>query len=320
MSEKINGKYYNICLKNGFLPDDENTKYCSAGKTLRVDNAAGHGTYWIYEAGDLFSIRIHDFYFNQTQTMTFRFYDCTSITKYDEISGTELPSGRKLTSGCIKSFIGGKEHPYSVEIPAKKRISSIGIEILPAFYNKYLKDLNPDEYKNITKAFHSVDQTDDFPEMSALLSEIKAFRGEGLAAQLFYNAKVSEAMSLLANYQKSTVHNLSQNDKEHIRTVTMYIDENYTKSITIKDLEKLAYMGTTKLQKSFRQYHGCTITTYIQHKRIEKAKELLKNTSMPVNEIAAETGYKKASHFSEIFKKTTGILPLKYRKSHSGKC
>ena len=309
-------RYYQYCLKSGFLPDEGNTKYCSAGKTLRLNEDAGYGTYWIYEHKDLFNIRIHDFYFNQSQTLTFRYYNCMSITKYDEISGTELPSGRQLTSGCIKSFIGGIDRPYSITIPANARISSICIEVLPAFYDQYLKDLNPEEYHKIMDAFTSFDQSNDFPEMSALVSEIRDFRGEGLTAQLFYSAKVSEAMSLLTNYQKSSSQVLKPSDRDRIHKVTMYLDQNYTQPIVIKELEKIAFMGTTKLQNSFRQYHNCTITAYIQYKRIEKAKQLLQNTSLPINEIATQIGYKKSSHFSEIFKKMTGTLPLKYRKSH----
>lgn len=309
--------YYKFCLKSGLLPDEENSDYCLVGKTLRINEEFGHGTYWIYEHKNLFNIRIHDFYFKTSQTLTFRYYNCMSITKYYEITGTELPSGRKLTSGCLKSFIGQKDQPYSIMIPANARISSVCIEILPAFYKKYIKNINPDEYQKLIDAFVSFDQSDDFPEMSALLSDIKNFRGEGLSAQLYYNAKVSEAMSLMINYRHSSLFSLKPIDRERIHNVTEYIDNNFSSHITIGDLEKVAFMGATKLQNSFRTYHNCTITAYIQSRRIEKAKLLLQTTSLPVNEIAIAVGYKKSSQFSEIFKKLTGTLPLKYRKSCS---
>ena len=318
MNSTKKDRFYNDCIKKGFLPDEDNTDYCSAGKTLKVDEKSGHGTYWIYEHSNLFNIRIHDFSFTETQTMTFRYYDCMSITKYDEITGTELPSGRKLKPGCIKAFIGGLDRPYKLTIPAGTRISSIGIEILPAFYEDYLKKLNPEEYHFVMDAFLSFDQATDFPEMSTLLSEIRAYRGTGLTAQLFYSAKVSEALSLLVHYHESDAHRLNASDSDAIHNVTTYIDRHFTESLPLKELERIACMGTTKLQNTFRTYHGCTITVYIQQKRMALARQLLQNTSLSISEIAAKTVYKKPSHFSEIFKKTTGTLPLKYRKSHAG--
>ena len=43
------------------------------------------------------------------------------------------------------------------------------------------------------ESFQSLDQTDHFPEMVRLLKEVRDYRGEGLAAKLFYNGKVAEA-------------------------------------------------------------------------------------------------------------------------------
>lgn len=67
-------------------------------------------------------------------------------------------------------------------------------------------------------AFRKIDQTSDFPEMSRLLTEIKDYRGEGIAAKLFYEGKVAEAVSMVVEYQKKhpdkPAHKLSQQDIE----------------------------------------------------------------------------------------------------------
>ena len=49
---------------------------------------------------------------------------------------------------------------------------------------------------NPVDAFRKIDQTSDFPEMSRLLTEIKDYRGEGIAAKLFYEGKVAEARQI----------------------------------------------------------------------------------------------------------------------------
>ena len=51
---------------------------------------------------------------------------------------------------------------------------------------------------------------------------------------------------------------------------------------------------------------------------MEKAKELLLSTGERINDIALRTGYTTASHFITIFKKKTGLSPLKYREIYGG--
>ena len=75
---------------------------------------------------------------------------------------------RRLTAGCIKTFFGG-QHPYKAIFHKNIPIRTIGIEIMPAYYEKYLKEAFPDEYINPDEAFWEIDQTNNFPEMVSLL-------------------------------------------------------------------------------------------------------------------------------------------------------
>ena len=76
------------------------------------------------------------------------------------------------------------------------------------------------------EAFQKIDQTSYFPEMSRLLTEIKNYRGEGVAAKLFYEGKVAEAVSMVVEYQKKhpekITQKLSRQDIESIQTVASY--------------------------------------------------------------------------------------------------
>ena len=132
--------------------------------------------------------------------------ECLSITKYESISGEELSPYRRLSAECIKTFVGGYE-PYKVLIHKKIPICSIGVEIMPAYYNDYLKKQYPGEYTNPLSAFRQIDQTTDFPEMEMLLHQIKTYRGDGISAGLFYEGKVAEAVSLIVEYQKKIKKN-----------------------------------------------------------------------------------------------------------------
>ena len=93
-------------------------------------------------------------------------------------------------------------------------------------------------------AFRKIDQTSDFPEMSRLLTEIKDYRGEGIAARLFYEGKVAEAVSMVVEYQKKhpdkPAHKLSQQDIENLQIVAAYLSDHYAFDIPLERLTQIA--------------------------------------------------------------------------------
>ena len=173
-------------------------------------------------------------------------------------------------------------------------IRSVGIEIAPAYYEDYLKKLYPEAQINPIDAFRKIDQTSDFPAMSRLLTEIKDYRGEGIAAKLFYEGKVAEAVSMVVEYQKKrpdkTIHKLSQQDIESIQTVASYLSDHYAFDIPLERLTQIACMGTTKLKSCFKKYYDCTITEYIQQRRMSQAEYLLAYTELTVGQVAKQWG------------------------------
>ena len=69
-------------------------------------------------------------------------------------------------------------------------------------------------------------------------------------------------------------------------------------------------------QKScFKKYYDCTITEYIQQRRMSQAEYLLAYTELTVGQVAQTVGYSTSSRFAELFRKSTGLLPLEYRKT-----
>ena len=74
--------------------------------------------------------------------MEFNLPEALSITQYESISGEELNPYRRMSAGCIKAFIGGYK-PYKALIHKKIPIRSIGIEVMPAYYEDYLQKQYP---------------------------------------------------------------------------------------------------------------------------------------------------------------------------------
>ena len=188
MSEIIDQFYTPLLIGHGFIRDPDNQQYGALGDCWKLSPEVGEGTYWTYGQKDLYDIKIHNFSFHEDFMLECSMPECLSITRYDSISGEELSPYRRLSAGCIKTFIGGYA-PYKALIHKNIPIRSVGIEIAPAYYEDYLKKLYPEAQINPVDAFRKIDQTSDFPEMSRLLTEIKDYRGEGIAAKLFYEGK-----------------------------------------------------------------------------------------------------------------------------------
>ena len=318
MNSKIITEYYNPLLqKSSFLPAECGNRFCSAGRCWQLSPALGDGYYWIYAQKDLFDIKIHDFSFHEDFFLDFESPECISISRYDSISGEQLNPYRRLSAGTIQTIVGGGR-PYKALIHRRIPVHAVGVEIFPAYYEDYLKKQFPEEYFDLSAAFSSVDQSEDFPAMSKLLFEIESYRGEGMAAGLFYEAKVAEAIALVANEQKRQGRKperpLSQNDLAGLENVVSYIGDHYAFDLPLERLSGVACMSPTKLKTCFKRVHGCTITEYIQARRMGQAEHLLIDTDFTMGQIAQMIGYSTSSRFAELFKKSTGLLPIEYRR------
>lgn len=182
MSGTIVTEYYRPLLEqNNFLPVPCPEKFSSAGRCWRIASAVGGGYYWVYAKQDLFDIKIHDFFFHEDQCLDMTIPACISIQRYDSISGEELNPYRRLSAGDIQTIVGGKQR-YRALIHKRIPVHAVGVEILPAYYEDFLKKQYPDLYFDLPAAFQSVDQATDFPAMSRLLFEIENYRGDGAAS------------------------------------------------------------------------------------------------------------------------------------------
>ena len=279
--------------------------------------AVGGGCYWVYARKDLFDIKIHDFFFHEDQCLDMAIPECISIQRYDSISGEELDPCRRLSAGDIQTIVGGKPR-YRALIHKRIPIHAVGVEILPNYYDDFLKKQYPNVCFDLPSAFQSVDQATDFPAMSKLLFEIENYRGEGAAAALFYEAKVTEAIALVADAWKRQSRKperaLSTEDAASLQNVVSCIADHYAFDIPLERLASIACMSESKLKSCFKRQFGCSVTQYIQSRRMSQAEHLLIDTDFTMGQIAQMIGCTTSSRFAELFKKSTGLLPVEYRK------
>lgn len=110
--------------------------------------------------------------------------------------------------------------------------------------------------------------------------------------------------------------NLKRNNRNEylIAKVKDYIDLNYTENVTLTNISKTFGISSGYLSVIFNDYIGQNFIDYLSYLRIQKAKELLKNTNLRIYEISDKVGYRDAYYFSVAFKRIVGINPTNYRE------
>lgn len=93
-----------------------------------------------------------------------------------------------------------------------------------------------------------------------------------------------------------------------------YLAQHFTDpNLMLQDVAQAVSMSNSRFSTVFSQETGKTFTEYLTMLRINKAKELLRNTDKRSGEIAFEVGYNDSHYFSYLFKKTEGVTPGEYR-------
>ena len=99
-----------------------------------------------------------------------------------------------------------------------------------------------------------------------------------------------------------------------IREAYRYMDAHYCESCTLAQIAESAHVSANHLHTVFLESEGFTPYDYITKKRIEKAKTLILMEALSMAQIALETGFCSQSHFTAVFKKQTGMTPVRYKK------
>lgn len=104
-----------------------------------------------------------------------------------------------------------------------------------------------------------------------------------------------------------------QNSKP-VRMAIQYLEEYYAKPIKLEDVAGAIGLNPAYFSNIFKRETGENFTDFLMNYRIERAKELLREGHLNINEIACKIGYSDNRYFSKLFKKVVGIKPSDYRK------
>lgn len=129
--------------------------------------------------------------------------------------------------------------------------------------------------------------------------------------------QIEAASLILLTLAKYTVNeNLIKENKDDFKEkIDDIINENIDNSnLSINDFVKELNICKTVLYEKCKKILNINLFKYIKNKRINKAKELLENSSLPVSKICFDVGFTDYNYFSKVFKQETGYTCSEYRK------
>lgn len=96
--------------------------------------------------------------------------------------------------------------------------------------------------------------------------------------------------------------------------ICSYLEKNLGKSICLAEIAETFSYSVSTVKTVFREETGKSIIAYYNDLRLSAAKELLKENTLSISEIAEQLGFHSTSHFSSFFKKETGTSPNRFEK------
>lgn len=111
--------------------------------------------------------------------------------------------------------------------------------------------------------------------------------------------------------------NQPSSTNHHIQRAIEYMNQHFSEDISLDQIADHIYLSKCYFHRLFTQTVNCTPHTYLNTIRLQHAKELLRNTQLPVQDIASKVGFGNYSHFIQMFKQHEGITPYAFRRQWS---
>ncbi len=148
---------------------------------------------------------------------------------------------------------------------------------------------------------------------------------QGIEIANYQKTSYQPVLAGITNLMLGSLYYLGKNnsfrDKEIISQINkarMIMRENTDQNISPETIAKTLNLSYSWFRRVFKQYTGFSPAQYQMEIKLQKSKELLTSTNMPIKEIAYELNFESLSYFITFFKSKMGFSPLEYRKKVHG--
>ena len=206
-------------------------------------------------------------------------------------------------------------HPFKLDLAAE--IASLGTDETNAFIQRLLTEQETPERTRMYR-FFILTELKSLAEKGNVAAELQAKLANveqlvAIASQRSYYQLVLE--EIIRSLMKIKIHPAMAKYQSVINQALAFINEHFTDpDISLNMVADEVALSPAHFSTIFSQSLGTTFIEYLTDKRLQYAKELLKETNKKLAEIAMEIGYNDPNYFSFLFKKKQGISPKEYRQ------
>lgn len=105
----------------------------------------------------------------------------------------------------------------------------------------------------------------------------------------------------------------------HVQDALNYIERNLHKRVSLEDAADFAHISPSYLSRLFHKEMDTTFICYIKDLRMERARDLLAGSNLPIGNVALDLSFSDTNYFCKAFRKEVGLSPSEYRRQHQQK-
>ena len=157
-----------------------------------------------------------------------------------------------------------------------------------------------------------------FREQIQLISRLSNHPSSTAAAETLHLEAQHRLKALLLSIHNTATqqHTPSRSNNFLWDELIEWIEAQLNQPLTVAQVAERANVSPTTLTRKFKQAHDTTLSQFLLHRRIDKAKSLLATTSLTIYEVGSHVGIPDPQYFNKQFRKVTGISPSHYREKN----
>ncbi len=193
--------------------------------------------------------------------------------------------------------------------------SRLVVSFDPASMTKMIRGESEQPSFQIPSRWHFQDR-----QLELLVRNLEVETGNGFHTGRIYRELLGLSLFeyLMQHYSDTKHLQLSSKGalpKKRLDRVLEYIAANLSQSLSLTEIAAIAGMSAYHFARLFKTSTGLSPHQYILTQRIERAKHLLLGGQSRVIDVALESGFNDQSYFSKMFRKATGVPPMRYRSN-----